>query len=229
MKKLHRFLLQEEPNGNPVLLTNTEIVHLIKNVLRLVVGEYCVLFADDSDDYICKITDITKKSVSLNVEQRKEKVSIPKKITACISITKRDNFELVIQKLTELGAQKIVPIISDRTIKQSIREDRLQKISDEALEQCGGSTRVSISAPISLKQALEANQNKTQLYFDIEGESNIETKNTDYAFYVGPEGGWSDDDKELFKKYNVKSYKLGNTVLRAETAAIVAAYKLIWY
>lgn len=227
MKKLHRFLLQERPNGNKVVVTDVGAVHLINNVLKLAIGERCILFSSGSGDYVCRITELTKKSISLDIESINEKLVISKHITACISITKRDNFELVVQKLTEIGVQKIVPIISDRTIKQSLRLDRLQKISDEALEQCGGSTVVQICEPISLKESLEANKDASQCYFDIEGESNVEPKNIASVFYIGPEGGWSDADKILFKSHSTKAYKLGSTILRTETAAIVAAYTLL--
>ncbi|MEK7227845.1 MAG: RsmE family RNA methyltransferase [Patescibacteria group bacterium] len=229
MKKLHRFLLKETPSGDSISITDTEIVHLMSHVLKLNAGEICVLFASGSDDYECKITEISKKTVSLSVVGKNKKQIVPKNITACISITKRDNFELVVQKLTELGVQNIVPILSDRTIKQSLRLDRLQKISDEALELSGGSDRVNITLPLSLKEALEVHKSKEQYYFDIDGESYKKTEVSDLVFYIGPEGGWSDSDKEIFNKYNAKSCKLGNTVLRAETAAIVAAYTLIWH
>ena len=68
-----------------------------------------------------------------------------------------------------------------------------------------------------------------QYYFDIEGGPYKKTEVSDLVFYIGPEGGWSDNDQETFRHYNAKKYKLGSTVLRAETAAIVAAYTLIWY
>ncbi len=227
MKKIHRFLLKEEPRGELVSVTDTEIIHIIKDVLKLKTSEECILFADRSDDYVCKIIEITKKEISLSVVDKDKKILTPKTVTACLSITKRDSFELTVQKLTELGVQKIVPILSDRTVKQALRIDRLQKISDEALEQSGGSTRVAIEEPKPLQAVLELYKGKEQYHFDIEGENNPQPQNTDIVFYIGPEGGWSDADKELFKEYSVKSCKLTDTILRAETAAIVAAYSLL--
>lgn len=231
MKKLHRFLISEIPTKNKLEIQDKETVHLITNVLKLKVGEECIVFSEGSDDYICKIDEVTKRSVFLNVVGENKKILIPKNVTACVSIIKRDNFELVVQKLTELGISKIIPIISDRTVKQSLRIDRLQKISNEALEQSGRSDRVKISSPASLEEALERNKDTESIYFDIEGQSFqscVRQDLTQDIFYIGPEGGWSDKDKELFKKYNVKSCSLGGTVLRAETASIVACDRLIW-
>lgn len=228
MKKIHRFLVTEIPNGPSITIEGKDLVHLIKNVLKLSVGETCIVFADGSDDYISSIKSIEKDSIVLTVQSISPKKNIPKKITACVSITKRDSFELIVQKLTELGIQNIVPIISDRTVKQALRIDRLQKISDEALEQSGGSKRVIISEPESLEKSLSSRKNISKCYFDIEGGIYKKMTDIESAFYIGPEGGWSEEDKKMFEEYSVNSYKLGETVLRAETAAIVCGYKLLW-
>lgn len=228
MKKIHRFLVKQAPAGSSVTIEDAELVHLMKNVLKLSLQESCIIFADKSDDYICAIESIDKKSIKLNIESVSPKKVIPKNITACISITKRDNLELVVQKLTELGIQTIVPIISDRTVKQAIRIDRLQKISDEALEQSGGSSRVYISEPQQLKDSLVKNKNIPSYCLDMNGKSFQRVLDMDLAFYIGPEGGWSDEEMRLFEEYNVSTYNLGATTLRAETAAIVAGYKLLW-
>lgn len=216
------------PTSDSFELDDKELVHLMKNVLKLSVGESCIVFCDNSDDYLCLIKDINKTAILLQRQSTVPKKAIPKNIIACISITKRDSFEIVVQKLTEIGIQEIVPIISDRTIKQSLRIDRLQKISDEALEQSGGAKVVKISKPETLEKVLELHKNLAQCYFDIEGKENIENSNNDMVFYVGPEGGWSGQDKDLFSKYKVPAYTLGTTTLRAETASIVCGYKLLW-
>lgn len=228
MKKTHRFLISEEPKEYFIELVDKELVHLINNVLKLNIGENCIVFPDGGDDYFCTIVKTSKKSISLEINKQIKNKTLKNKLIACISITKRDSFEITVQKLTELGINTIVPILSDRTIKQSLRIDRLQKISDEALEQSGGSKRVIITEPLILKSVLEKFKNINQYYFDMEGED-LPKQNFDTAvFYIGPEGGWSDGDNKLFKENKIKSYKLGGTVLRAETAAIVGAYHLLW-
>ncbi len=228
MKKIHRFLVTQPPFGPSIIIEDTDLVHLIKNVLKLNVGEKCIVFSDGGSDYLSTIEVIEKKSITLNIESIIPKKNIPKKITACISITKRDNFELVVQKLTEIGIKTIVPIISEHTIKQSIRIDRLQKISDEALEQSGGSSRVNISEPETLLISLEKRKDLSQYYFDMGGGKLSSVSEKELVFYIGPEGGWSEEDNTLFKEHGVKTCSLGETVLRAETAAIIASYKLIW-
>ncbi len=228
MKKIHRFLISEAPNTSPFILEDKETVHLIKNVLKLKSKEECIFFADGSDDYLCDILEINKKGISLEIKDQIKNKESKKVLTACISIVKKDNFELIVQKLTELGVQAIVPIISDRTVKQSLRIDRLQKISDEALEQSGRSKRVMINEPLSLKNALEKFKNIKQYYFDMGGEKLSEQKFDTAVFYIGPEGGWSEEEILLFEQNKIKKYKLGDTILRAETATIAGAYNLLW-
>ena len=229
MKKLHRFLIKEIPRGEQVHINDTAIVHLMNHVLKLAVGEQCIVFADGSNDYVGTIDEIHKHAVTLAINGTTPKKQIPKKIIACVSITKRDSFELVVQKLTELGVHTIIPIISDRTVKQSLRLDRLQKISDEALEQSGGSTRVHITEPQPLEETLEQLKAIPLYCFDMDGGKYTHTLDTEIAFYVGPEGGWSDSEKALFKQHNTLTISLGGTILRAETATIVALHTLLWY
>lgn len=229
MKKLHRFLIPQSITGDTVSTQDAALIHLIKNVIKLAIGEQCILFFDTSDDYLCTISNIERTSVTFSINAILPKKKIPRHITACISSIKRDNFELAVQKLTELGVQKIIPIISERTIKQTLRIDRLQKISDEALEQSGGSTRVSITEPHSLTDALSSQKNTTSYYFDMGGAPLVHTEHTDITIYIGPEGGWSEGDIALFKEHNMTAYTLGETVLRAETAALVATYTLLWH
>lgn len=228
MKKIHRFLLKDEITSLSRTSEDKDLVHIIRNVLKIEPGEKCIFFSDRSDDYLSNITEVKKDIVSFEVISTISKKKILKNITACISITKRDNFELVVQKLTELGVKTILPIISDRTIKQSLKTDRLQKISDEALEQSGGSSVVYIEEPISLKEALEKTKELKSIYFDMESPKFEKQSENNLAFYIGPEGGWSENDLELFKEYKIDSYSLGETVLRAETASIICAYKLLW-
>jgi 16S rRNA (uracil1498-N3)-methyltransferase len=228
MKKIHRFLITETPSGKSLEIADKDLLHLVKNVLKMEVNEECIVFTDNSDDYLTKITNIGKTSLGLEILSVIPKKVIPKNITACVSITKRDSFETTVQKLTEIGVETIVPIISDRTIKQTLRTDRLQKISNEALEQSGGSKVVKIAEPQSLEKTLEVLKEKAQCFFDMDGEKIKETNDKEVVFYIGPEGGWSANDKELFKKYKLKNYKLGEKVLRAETAAIIASYTLLW-
>lgn len=227
MKKIHRFLIQQDPKGT-FTITEKETVHLIKNVLKLVPGETCIFFVSGGDDAICKIEKIESTGITATTEKTIPKKAVPSSVTAAVSITKRDTFEIIVQKLTELGVREIIPIISERTVKLSLNKERLQKISDEALEQCGLSERVLLRDPSSLVKTLEENKEVTQIYFDTSATMPYKGQGAKSIFYVGPEGGWSDKEIVLFKQYRIEPYSLSASILRSETAAIIAAHQLVW-
>jgi 16S rRNA (uracil1498-N3)-methyltransferase len=229
MKKQHRFLVQTIPDSTPFIVSDPTLVHHMYSVLKLAPGESFRVFTPHSDDILVEIATITKKEVVCEKKEIIPAVQIPKKIIACIAITKRDSFELAVQKLTELGVHTIVPVLSDRTIKQSLRLDRLQKISDEALEQSGHAQRVMLSEPLSLEKALLSYSGIPSYYCETYlSQEPLSPTPEHCVFYIGPEGGWSDEEKKLFTTHGAQPLSLSATVLRAETAAIVAAAYLLW-
>lgn len=227
MKKIHRFLIQTIPNDKEFSVEDKNINHLIKNVLKIKKGEEVVVFPDGGKDILCEIKDITKKEISLSKIKELGLNDSEDESIACISILKKDNFELVVQKLTEIGIKNIVPIISERTIKQSLNIERLQKISDEALEQSGRSYRAKILEPLNLEKSLQKYSSYKKVFFDMDGKKLEKNDANKIAFYIGPEGGWSNDEIEIFKKFEAISYNLGQGTLRAETASIVGAWVLL--
>jgi len=143
------------------------------------------------------------------------------KITLYQSIIKKDKMEWVVEKATELGVTKIVPIISERSEKKGFNVDRARKIAIEASEQCGRGDIPQIVEPITIEKAIS--QAEKAIVFDSSGKSlkeldKIETK----SIFIGPEGGWSENEISKFKSQNFEILNLGDLTLRAETAAIVS-------
>jgi 16S rRNA (uracil1498-N3)-methyltransferase len=227
-KKLHRFFVDDIPQQDTFDVRDARIVHQIKHVLRFEIGEAFILFKDGGDDVIVSIVEIRKEAITVHTQSVHEHAVIPKrKLIAAISIVKRDNFELIVQKLTELGVHTIVPIVSARTIKQSVRTDRLELISREALEQCGGNNLVVITKPMTLKESFETFKERA-IVCSPGGAHDVSALPGHVIMYVGPEGGWSEGDEVLFKEHQVAALSLGSRILRTETAAIVGAFKLLW-
>jgi len=225
-KKLHRFFIPHIPETASLELTDPKLVHHVRTVLRYENGESFIIFAAGGNDIVVTITGISKKSISVSVIRTIPARPHPARdVIAAISIIKRDLFELVVQKLTELGVTAVVPVRSDRTIKQSVRIDRLEMIAIEAMEQSGGNVPVRIYEPMILQDCLAAfpypsvvcDPRTTGIF---EGEQKV-------VMYIGPEGGWSPADLDTFEHHGTYTMTLGTTILRTETAAIVGAYELM--
>lgn len=224
-KKLHRFLVPSIPKD--LNISDPHTIHQAYSVLKLRQGEHIIIFEDGGPDIEVQILSVHKKGLSLEKISEKENPSLPKNISIALSITKGATFEFAVQKLTEIGVSCIIPIISDRTVKQNIRMDRIQRISDEALEQSGGNTKVKIYEPMTLKESFE-NFSEPKIILDAYAK-NENIPNGDCILYIGPEGGWSAKDAEIFTQNTHTTLSLGTKILRTETAAIIAAHKILWH
>ncbi len=151
------------------------------------------------------------------------------------SILKRENFELVAQKSTEIGIKEIVPIISSRTIKMNLREDRLEKIIKEAAEQSDRGILPILNKPMKFDDALiHSRANDFNIFFHPGGEPvhGIKHAFQKVGIFVGPEGGWDEAEEKAVADLSTgaghyKIANLGPLTLRAETAAIVATYAVL--
>lgn len=226
-KKLHRFLIDSIPASDTWEVADARVVHQIGHVLKMKPGEDCIVFTNGGDDIVVTIVDVSKSFLTLQKKETIPAIAIPRTVIAAIAIPKGDTFELIVQKLTELGVSTIVPLITSRTIKQSVRLDRLQTISDEALEQCGGNSRVTISEPLTLVQCLAQFPYPSIAFEPGVTDSTQATLPDTLVMYVGPEGGWSDDDLVTLTAHHVMWRTLGGRILRTETATIIGAYTLL--
>jgi len=231
-KKIHRFLLPDLPPvtiGEVITITDERVRHQIHRVLKLQPGEKIIVFVDGGKNITTEINSTSAKSLNVTIIDSTDSASVPRPVIAAISITKGDTFELIVQKLTEIGIQTIVPLITGRTIKQSVRRERLQTISDEALEQCGGTHRVHISEPLSLTECFTAYPYHSVILDPLATTTTIETSSEPIVFYVGPEGGWNEQDEAIMTSFNPTYLQITQRVLRTETAAILAGYTLLWH
>lgn len=231
--RLHRFYLQNENfetlrPGDSFVCTDFEVVKQVGLVLRAQAGDR-VRFFNNSAEWEFEIESVSKKEIMCVA---KEKVTSPlqkKKVFLIQSLIKKDKFEWVAQKCTELGVTDIIPVISERSEKRGLDEKRLQKIIIEATEQSGWGRVPTLHVITSLEAALEMLiKEKVSTYtLDIAGKKQGGDPEESVALCVGPEGGWGENDKDLFKKYSVDTISIGDSVLRAETAAIVGVYNFI--
>lgn len=223
--RLHRFFVSENLNRvKEIRITDEKLLHQMRDVFRLKSGDEVVLFLGDSTNYRCKINVLSKKE-GVFEKISEEKGFVPEiKVALLMAVIKKENFELVCEKATEIGVSTIVPIVTERTLAKNLNTERLQKIIIEASEQCGRGDIPELKQITNLELAITSYSNI--IAFDISGTSSLPSFSTS-SLLIGPEGGWSDGELELIKSKGIKLAKLGDTTLRAETAAIVACAKVM--
>ncbi|MEI8174799.1 MAG: RsmE family RNA methyltransferase [bacterium] len=226
--KIHRFIGNFDLSKKDFEIKDKEIVNQMKNVLRLKVGEKVELCDGKHISVIALICKIEKNSIIVSIKEMEEdKNKTKNNVTLFCAVLKKENFELVVQKATECGVLKIVPIISERTIKTGLNMERLRKIAKEASEQCGRVNIPEILEPVSFDESLKLiNEKNINIIFDISGESlgGLTAKLENINIFIGPEGGWTEKEIAEAKNLNFKIATLGPLTLRGETAAIVATY-----
>ena len=223
LMRLHRFFIEQEilENGE-MTLTDKDLIHQWGKVFRLKAGDRVILFDGTGFDYVSEIILLNKNEGVLKVIEKKLNENIPKKeIHLFQSIIKKDKFEWVLEKGTELGVSYFHPIISERSEKKNINFERARKIIKEASEQSGRRNLPSISELINLENAL--NNDFLSIAFHPTGDkfdkNNLEKEKV-LGIFIGPEGGWSDRELGIFKEKGVSILSLGRQILKAETASI---------
>ncbi len=176
---------------------------------------------------MAEIVSVDKNAVKVKIETIKKEDTAQKSVTLFCAVLKKENFELVVQKATECGVDKIIPIITARTVKTGLNMERLQKIAKEASEQSGRNTIPEISEPVSFEESLEITiENELNIIFDASGE-NFKKLSLQYkkiGIFIGPEGGWTPEEIKKAKQNNFSIISLGLNVLRGETAAIISTF-----
>ncbi len=225
MSKRHYFIGQFNWSDTSVNSHDSEMIHQIKDVLKINIGEEVVLCDGEGKAVIATLRQMDKKDIKFSVIKLLPPKNIGRNVVLCAAILKRDNFEWLLQKAVEVGVDEIVPLISERTVKIGSNEKRWQKIIKEAAEQSERQTLPKLHSTLSFKEALKIKNGKAVL-FDPSGESFAKVNTTEnmLTVFIGPEGGWSDSEIKQAKEAKCEVANLGETILRGETAGIVAVY-----
>lgn len=226
--KIHRFLIQEKiEKQSEINITDLNLIKQMLNVLRFKINDQVILIDGCGGEFLGKIKTLEKKLIVVKKEKiilQKENTS--KKLTLAISILKKDKFEWVLQKGTELGVNEFIPTLSDRTEKIKINFERAKKIINEAAEQSEKKFLPVLHEVVKLKNYIKQNIEKidNMIVLDLDAPKInpefLKNKKENLIIFVGPEGGWSNEERNFFKENNLKIFSLGDFVLRAETAGI---------
>lgn len=201
------------------------------NVLRMGLGAELLLFDGASGEWLARISTAGKKRMTLTVKRQIRSLEAVPDIMLAFAPVKRAQTDWLVEKATELGVRRLQPVITQRTIVERVKLERMQAIAIEAAEQCGRTLLPEIAEPMPLGGLLK--QDGRTLYFADEngGAPAVEAFAPGSAtILTGPEGGFTDDERAAIRDTpNARAIGLGPRILRAETAALaaLAAYMAI--
>ena len=232
--RIHRFYIENiEINSENIVVTHeTDLIHQLKNVFRYKVGHIIHFFNEKIGEIEVEILEIGKKDMSFkyirHIRDATDNKTQKRQISLYMSIIKNSNFEFIVEKAVELGIYQIIPVTTERTIKNNLNYVRLNKIVKEATEQSGRAGLMKIGETVDLSNALKkSKETSDKIYFGSVDQNDNREQDKTYclakiALFIGPEGGYSNDEVVLFIDNKVSTLRLGDNILRAETAAIVA-------
>ena len=229
------FVSKEEIIDGQVFLKDENFNYAI-NVLRLKIKDKIDVCDGNCLDYLCEIIDIKKNLITakvLNIFKNEAEPNI--QITLFQALAKGEKMDFIIQKCTEIGVVKFVPMYTERTIvklngKEDKKIDRYNKIAKEAAKQCKRGKAPKVLPITTFENALNtAKQNDLNIIpYENEKVNNIKTvlksiKPAKIGIFIGAEGGFSEYEIDKAKKQNISPITLGKRILRTETAGLVCA------
>lgn len=236
---IHRFFVNKI-SGNSAVISGDDYEHAVK-VLRLKEGDEVIVFNYEHGEYKAKVSMIDANArvieagITEMIRAREKKSS---KITAIAALIKKDKFEMTLEKLTELGIDRIIPLITNRTIikikDEGKKEKRWESIIYSAVKQCGRLSTPELLPVVEGVKNITAKEGCANFFIYEKEDGNflideaVKLKaGADACFIIGPEGGFDSQEAEEIIKKGFLPVSIGDTILRAETAAIAAGTVLV--
>jgi 16S rRNA (uracil1498-N3)-methyltransferase len=213
--------------------------HYVRTVLRLKKDAEIILFNGEGGEYLCTLTEVSRKTVLIAVQHWYERsVESPLHITLGLGISRGDRMDLSVQKAVELGVNHITPLLTERCVVQFKGEKKpqrllhWQKIVQHAAEQ-SGRTMLPELTEIEYIQNWVGSQQGLKVFLDPYAETSladITPKDMNVTLLTGPEGGFTDQEREVAKAAGFIPVRLGSRILRTETASLaaLAAVQMLW-
>lgn len=224
-----------------ITITGTDVKHM-KDVLRMVKGDNFIVCDSTGTEYSCSLKEFSEGSAIGEVLSRKAGDTEPRvPCTLLQGVPKGDKMELIIQKNIELGVNKIIPVMMERSVVRFNNEkdkekktERWNRIAVEASKQCGRLSVPVVEKPVTLKEAIALTCEAELKIVPYENEQDLRLKTllrdrttSSIVFIVGPEGGFAESEINLLKENGYTSISLGKRILRTETAgfAVMSAIR----
>ncbi|MCM0001212.1 MAG: 16S rRNA (uracil(1498)-N(3))-methyltransferase [Erythrobacter sp.] len=207
--------------GNPA--------HYLARVMRVAPGDIVILCDDMTGEWAARVVDAGKRDVVLEVADRLRTREAVPDLWLCAGLLKKDRFDLVLEKATELGAARIQPLLTRRCVADKLNLERASAITTEAAEQCARTALPQLAEPVKLDALLASWPESRALFFADEngGEPAAQAftahKGSPAAILTGPEGGFDEAERAAIRAHTAaRPITLGPRILRGETAAIAA-------
>lgn len=239
----HRFFVDPgQITGDTIRIIGPDVRHILK-VLRLKIGDELIVADGTGLEYFGRIASLDKSKVVVTAFHKQQALSeAPVKVTLLQGIPKGDKMDFIVQKCTELGVSRIVPVVTKRTVvqlseeKAKARRQRWQRIAEEAAKQSQRASIPVVEEVILLQEALEKHSDQPLLVL-WEGEKsqtmkevlkNHREKSSHFALLIGPEGGLDPEEVALAKARQAWAVTLGPRILRTETAGLAALTMILY-
>lgn len=242
---MYQFFVEDAQISNGIVTIENEDVNHIKNVLRLKCGEKVRISSNSGENYFGEIDTLADRMVLVRIlEEHAADTELPNKIYLFQGLPKSDKLELIIQKAVELGACEIIPVAMKNCVvkldekKASAKQTRWQEIAKSAAKQSKRSVIPAVRRPLSYGEALEAAAALDVRLVPYENERGMAaTKEAVEAvrpgqsigIFIGPEGGFAEDEIALAKERGMQLVSLGRRILRTETAGLAMLSILMYY
>lgn len=229
MKTIPRLHLEPELAAQREIVITREQAHYLTGVLRLAPGDPVSVFNARDGEWLSYLVAVSKKAASLRCERQVSGVRPPPDIDYCFAPLKHARLDYVVQKATELGARRLRPVITQRTIAERVNLERMRANVIEAAEQCNLVFVPELTEPVKLTQLLtQWEQGRALVYCDETAAianpvDALKPLHAPAAVLIGPEGGFTVDEKRLLTSLPfVTAISLGPRIMRADTAAVAA-------
>jgi 16S rRNA (uracil1498-N3)-methyltransferase len=225
-KSLPRLFVRSALRQSALVELDSAQANYLGNVMRLGEGSELLLFDGQSGEWLARIAKTDKKRMTLAVERHSREAEAIRDIWLAFAPVKRAQTDWLVEKATEMGAARLLPVITKRTIAERVKLERMEAITIEAAEQCGRTRLPELAEPISLAHLLATRSDARPLYFADEQGGACAAQAFEPGpglILIGPEGGFTEEERSAVRaSRNAIAISLGPRILRAETAALAA-------
>lgn len=227
MAKIRLFIDQPLAAGQEIALHQDQ-AHYLFAVMRLTPGAAILVFNGRDGEWLARIARLDRRGGTLNPEAQRAPQMDPPDLWLVFAPIKKARTDFIVEKAAEMGAARILPVQTEHTNSERIRQDRLQAHAVEAAEQCGGTFVPEVAGLVPLPRLLDGWDGRRRILWADEALAGPAATlaglpRGPWAILIGPEGGWSDSERRRLAGMDcVTRISLGPRILRADTAAVAS-------